>query len=169
MNTYILLFKGINVGGNNILPMKPLTVLLERCGYERVKTYVQSGNVVLKSDSIPTAQVSEKIEKEFGFKPNLIILDRLQFMETVQSNPFSSDLGKAIHFYFLAGTPSPDSEKIDRLALPTESYLVHENVFYLYAPDGVGRSKLATQVESCLGVAATGRNLNTINKLLTMI
>jgi uncharacterized protein (DUF1697 family) len=43
MKTYVALFRGINVGGNNMLPMKALTVLLERNGCEEVRTYIQSG------------------------------------------------------------------------------------------------------------------------------
>ena len=60
---------------------------------------------------------------------------------------------------------SVDEERLNQLKSGTEEYALKRNVFYLHAPDGIGRSKLAAQVERCLGVAVTGRNLNTVNKL----
>jgi uncharacterized protein (DUF1697 family) len=169
MNTYILLFRGINVGGNNILPMKALTALLESLGYQQIRTYIQSGNVVLNSERQPNSNVSDQIEQQFGFKPQMMVLNKSQFKAAVQNNPFSSDQGKTIHFFFLAGAPSPDIEKLDSLAAPSEAYHINDEVFYLHAPDGIGRSKLAANVEKCLAVSTTARNLNTVNKLHSMI
>ena len=52
MDTYIALFRGINVGGNNILPMVELVLVLEELGLSNIKTYIQSGNVVFQSKKI---------------------------------------------------------------------------------------------------------------------
>ena len=60
---WIVLFRGINVGGHNILPMKALVALLESIGYTKVKTYIQSGNVVLEakeSNPYPDAEAEPK-------------------------------------------------------------------------------------------------------------
>lgn len=167
--TYILLFRGINVGGRNLLPMKPLVELLSSCGYEQVKTYIQSGNVVLSSMTKPCDEISQKIEYQFGFKPSLIVLNAQELLKAVENNPFQVDEGKTLHFYFLADQPNLDTEKLNQLATETEQFHLAGQVFYLYAPDGIGRSKLAAGVEKCLGVAATARNLNTVNKLVSMI
>jgi uncharacterized protein (DUF1697 family) len=169
MKTYILLFRGINVGGNNLLSMKPLVELLNSCGYEQVKTYIQSGNVVLNSPHKPNNVISEKIESNFGFKPKLLVLNKTEFEQTIQNNPFGAAEGKTIHFFFLADEPTVDTEKLQRLATSTEKYQLIDRVFYLFAPDGIGRSKLAANVEKCMAVATTARNLNTVNKLLGMI
>jgi uncharacterized protein (DUF1697 family) len=64
---------------------------------------------------------------------------------------------------------SPDLEGIANIKAATEKLKLHNNVFYLYAPNGIGRSKLATKVEQKLGVAVTARNRNTISKLFEMI
>jgi len=53
MKTYIVLFRGINVGGNNLLPMKELSAIIADNKYEDIKTYIQSGNVVLRSKKQP--------------------------------------------------------------------------------------------------------------------
>ena len=169
MKKYILLFRGINVGGRNLLPMKDLKTLLLGAGYEQIETYIQSGNVVLQSQQPPNDDIRELMEQEFGFKPELIVLDEPLLMDAINSNPFEADEGKHMHFFFLADKPRPDQEKLTQLATASEQFLVTDSVFYLYAPDGIGRSKLAAKVEACLGVSGTGRNLNTVNKLVDML
>jgi uncharacterized protein (DUF1697 family) len=74
-----------------------------------------------------------------------------------------------VHFYFCAGAISLDKQKLAKFASVSERIELIDNVFYLHAPDGIGRSKLGVNIESCLGVSATGRNLNTVNKLVDML
>jgi uncharacterized protein (DUF1697 family) len=50
-----------------------------------------------------------------------------------------------------------------------ENYKLVRNVFYIHAPDGIARSKLVANIEACLGVSATGRNLNTVNKIKGLV
>ncbi|MEM8492364.1 MAG: DUF1697 domain-containing protein [Pseudomonadota bacterium] len=169
MKTYVLLFRGINVGGKNLLPMKELTAVLERCGMREVRTYIQSGNAVLKSSRLPGADLSTALADEFGFEPELLAIESSKFTDAVSANPFDSADGKLVHFYFCKSKPAPDEEKISRFKLPSEELRIINHVAYLYAPDGIGRSKLVSNVEACLGVRATGRNLNTINRLQKMI
>ena len=79
MRTYVLLFRAINVGGKNSLPMKPLVELLTRLGAAKVRTYIQSGNVVLDADDKPGAQLSAEIGAEFEFKPEFLVLEAEDF------------------------------------------------------------------------------------------
>ena len=162
---WIALLRGINVGGNNILPMKDLKLLLQELGYSQIETYIQSGNVVLCGDEIEEDQISAAVQSRFGFAPNVLAFSKREFQIAVKNNPFESEQGKTIHFYFCEGRPKADDERMDMYKSDTEEYQLIGNVFYLYAPDGIGRSKLATKIESCLGVPGTGRNLNTVNKL----
>lgn len=168
MKTYIVLFRGINVGGHNILPMKELKALLAENGYQDVKSYIQSGNVVLKSQRKPDTDIRSIVQKKFGFKPEVLSLQESEFISAIKNNPFRSSEGKTIHFYFCKSTPKVDTEKLEKFRSGSEEYHIDGKVFYLYAPDGIGRSRLAARIESCLGVPATGRNLNTINKLSEM-
>ncbi len=170
MKKYIVLFRGINVGGNNILPMKSLKDLLEALGCKNVKTYIQSGNVVLETKEANSAKLAQqiglKIEEEFGFNPKVLLLELNDFYEVINNNPFDTSVGKALHVFISGSIPeSPDLEKINELKSATEEYKLVDNKFYLYAPDGIGRSKLAAKVEQCLGVDVTARNWNTISKL----
>lgn len=168
MKTYIVLFRGINVGGHNILPMKDLIDILAENKYQDIRSYIQSGNLVLRSRKKPDVDISSIVRNKFGFKPEVLALEKSEFLSAIEKNPYSSKEGKTIHFYFCKSTPKIDTEKLKRLRSESEEYYINGKVLYLYAPDGIGRSKLVANMESCLGVPATGRNLNTITKLQNM-
>ncbi|MBA6358069.1 MULTISPECIES: DUF1697 domain-containing protein [unclassified Colwellia] len=169
MQKFIVLFRGINVGGNNILPMKELVPLLEQSGYESVSSYIQSGNIVLESPKNPTEQVQSIISKNFGFAPAVFSLEESVFSASALNNPYKEFEGKFVHFYFCKNNINLVQDKLNKYISSSEEYTVKGNVLYLYAPQGIGRSKLVANVESCLGQSATGRNLNTINKISTML
>lgn len=165
MDTYIILFRGMNVGGHNIVPMAALKSLLENAGYEAVRTYIQSGNVVLKAASDPQQDIAERVQETFAFKPDLVVLKQAEFTRLVAQNPYQSADGKTVHFYFCTAEPVPDYARADARKAADEAYQLQGKVLYLSAPSGIGRSKLVADMEKCLGVAATGRNLNTVLKL----
>ncbi len=176
METWIALFRGINVGGNKLLPMAKLKRDLESLKLTNVRTYIQSGNVVfdstIKSPSSLTKKISDCIEKQHGFRPQVLLLSHDDLEKAVESNPFHSAVSspKTLHFFFLAApAESPDIDAIDKAASPTEDYKLIDHVFYLHAPDGIGRSKLAANAEKYLGVVTTARNYNTVEKLLAIV
>jgi uncharacterized protein (DUF1697 family) len=170
METWIALLRGINVGGNHNVPMKELVKLLEANGFEQVKTYIQSGNVIFQSAGKPADVIGHLIENKFGFKPAVFLLRLDDLKKAATNNPFRSDDGKAVHFFFLAGDPtSVDFELLDSVKTASEDYRLIEKVFYLYAPEGIGRSRLVDKLGKAIpGVSMTARNLNTINKLIEM-
>ncbi len=172
MQTCIVLFRGINVGGKNILPMKELVHLLQTLACEKIQTYIQSGNVVFQTMETATEgladRISERIFAQFGFKPYVLLLTADDLRRAVDNNPFP-ETGSSLHFYFAGASPTdPDMEKLAALKTETEEFKLFDNLFYLYAPDGIGRSQLAANVEKCLGVPVTGRNFNTISRLMHM-
>ncbi len=174
MNKYIALFRGINVGGKHILPMKGLVQILEDMGCEDIVTYIQSGNVVFQSRQGNTTKLAEeiglKILEKYTFKPKVLLLEPCDLHAAVDNNPFETNDGKALHVSFLTSQPeSPDLEQLDKIKSDSEKFKLIGKIFYLYAPDGIGRSKLAAKVEQHLGVPATARNWNTISKLMSMI
>lgn len=173
LHTYIALFRGINVGSTRSLPMKDLVRILEDLGFEDVKTYIQSGNIVFQSDHACSAKdaagISTAVEKKFGFRPNVMLLSKSQLDDAVARNPFPTDEGKFLHFFFLAAEPdNPDLDALEAIKTKTEQFRLDGRVFYLYTPDGFGKSKLAERAERKLGVPATGRNFNTVRKLIEM-
>jgi len=172
MNTYIAFFRGINVGGKNSLPMKELVALLEEIGAQKVKTYIQSGNAVFQSAENDLTQLSQKItfevKKRHGFEPCVIIFGLDTIIRAIEKNPFpeaETEPG-SLHLGFLASKPiNPDMEKLQSLRTESERFHLGDNVFYLHAPDGVGRSKLAANAEKLLGVPMTDRNWRTVCKV----
>lgn len=167
MKTYIVLFRGINVGGKNLVPMKELVGALEKNNYQNIKTYIQSGNVVLQSEKKPD-NLASIVQDRFGFEPLVYVLEVSEFNDAVKNNPFRSSHGKDIHFCFCEDIPKINAAKLEKYKAESEEYHIDGKVFYLFAPEGAGRSKLVANLESCLGVATTGRNLNTIHKLQQM-
>lgn len=175
MKTYIALFRGINVGGRHILPMKELVALLEDLGCRNVKTYIQSGNAVFESQVNSISQLSKKISAEInkrrGFEPHVLLL-RLEEMEkAITNNPFPEGEKdhKALHVGFLTSTPkTPDLKALEGLKADREQFKLMDNLFYLYVPEGIGRSKLAASTERLLGVPLTDRNWGTVRKIMEM-
>ena len=176
MTTWIALFRGINVGGNNMLPMAELRGDLEDLKLKNVRTYIQSGNAVFdstgKSASALAEKIGRKVKEKHGFRPHLFLLTREDLLAAVGSNPFPDAVSdpKTLHFFFLSD-PATDANRqaLDDARAPTESYRLTDQVFYLHAPDGTGRSKLAANAEKHLGVAVTARNYRTVDKLLAMV
>jgi uncharacterized protein (DUF1697 family) len=175
MNTYVALFRGINVGGANILPMRELVTELEGLGLSQIQTYIQSGNVVFQSNIAEPEELArtmrQAIHNSHGFEPKVIVLDLHEFEQAVEANPFPEAAlePKTLHFYFLARVPdSPDLDALQAVKKDSERYELLGKVLYLHAPDGIGRSKLVPRVEKALGVPATGRNWRTVSKLLAM-
>lgn len=175
MTTWIALFRGINVGGNNMLPMAALRSDLEGLKLKNVRTYIQSGNVIFdstaKSASTLTKRIGGLVEKQYGFRPHLLILDRNDLQAAIKANPFPKAVTdpKTLHFFFLAEpAKKADLTALDKAKITTERYKLTDRVFYLHTPDGTGRSKLAANAERHLGVVTTARNYRTVDKLGSM-
>jgi uncharacterized protein (DUF1697 family) len=175
MKTYIALFRGVNVGGTNVLPMKDLVALLENIGSQNVKTYIQSGNAVFQNQEENPALLSNKIrvtlKKRHGLEPQVLLLTPEEIDRAIESNPFpeAESEPKTLHIHFLATMPkNPDLGALESIKSDRERFALKDRVFYLHAPDGIGRSKLAANTEKLLGVAITGRNWRTVCKIMTM-
>ena len=175
MTTWIMLFRGINVGGNNLLPMKDLVEELEEIGCTSVKTYIQSGNVIFSKPGSKAPQLTKLIGKTIlnrhGFEPKIHLLTVRELEKAVTSNPFpdAEEEPKSLHLFFLSKKPKPlKSESFDKIKAGSENYFLNENMFYLHTPDGFGRSKLAAKTEKLLGVDVTARNWRTVLKLLEL-
>jgi len=175
MNTYIALFRGINVGSKRSLPMKELVAAMEKIGALKIRTYIQSGNAVFASAEKDAARLSMKLSAEIlarhGFEPYVHILTVEAFKQAIAENPFPEAVAdpNSLHLGFLAAPPKcPDLDKLSSLRKESEQFRLTEGVFYLYAPEGVGKSKLAASAERLLGVQMTDRNWRTVCKIEEM-
>ena len=175
MTAYIALFRGINVGGHNILPMKELVALLRSLGCQGVKTYIQSGNAVFRLAKGKAPGLAKRIRSEIrsrhGFEPAVMLLTVDDLERAVRANPFpdgEADPSK-LYLYFLDAPPgAPDLEAVESFRSASERFALVDDVAYLFAPDGIARSKLAARIERSLGEAATARNWRSVTKILGM-
>ena len=149
---------------------------MENIGLSNVRTYIQSGNCVFDAQAALASsldmRIAEQIEQQFGFRPAVMVLSKSDLDAAIANNPFAQSAiePKTVHFNFLKEPPTnPDLEAIRTLQKPSECFELTKSVFYLYAPEGIGRSKLAAQVEKKLGVPVTGRNLRTVLKLKEIV
>jgi len=172
MTTWIVLLRGINVGGKNSLPMSEFVRHLKALHLENIQTYIQSGNAIFRSSRkiSPTlgTQIATQIERCHGFRPQVLLLRLDQLEQAIASNPFKEAEAepKTLHLFFLASTPTaPDIESLTQAQSPSERFHLTDPIFYLHTPEGMGRSKLARSVEKLLGVAVTARNWRTVLKL----
>jgi uncharacterized protein (DUF1697 family) len=172
VQTYIAFFRGINVGGKNTLPMQALVAILEDLGARRVRTYIQSGNAVLETDEQDAAllcsRISVAIEQRRGFEPKVLLLTLEDLERAIRRNPFPEAEAEpeALHAGFLASTPEkPNLAALEGLRSASERFLLVDDVLYLHAPNGVGRSKLAANAERLIGVPMTDRNWRTVCKV----
>ena len=119
-----------------------------------------------------SASIGDAAEREFGFRPVLLLMTGAELSEAVARNPFpdAAKRPRTLHFFFLGARPeSPDIDGIREIAADDERYDLNETVYYLHAPSGFGTSKLAKTAERKLGVSATARNYTTVSKLVSMV
>ncbi len=173
--TYAVLLRGINVGGKNKVPMPALRSLLQEAGYEGVSTYIQSGNVMLRS-SVGADGLAQAIEKEIAAEFSLAIRVVARTHEELEriagANPFLAGGGAptGLHVVFLDRVPEAAAiTMLDPARSPGDEFSVAGNEIYLHYPNGSGRSKLTLDyLERRLGVTGTARNWNTLLKLVEL-
>jgi uncharacterized protein (DUF1697 family) len=175
LKTWIAFFRGINVGGSHMLPMKRLSALMQEAGCRDVQTYIQSGNAVLRSSISDASRLALRVRATVsagcGFEPRVLLLGRDELRKAMAANPFPEATAnpKSLHLFFLAERPKdPDLEALRGVQAKSESFLLRGKVFYLHTPEGFGRSKVAERVERSLGVPATARNWRTVSAVLEM-
>jgi uncharacterized protein (DUF1697 family) len=171
----IVLLRGINIGARNRITMPELREALTKAGFEDVRTYVQSGNVVLSSDASP-AKLARECERliadRFGLEIDVVVRTRDELAEVVRRNPLEDVATdpKRYQVSFLSG--KLDTEKVRELeavAAPEERLAAVGRELYAWHPKGVARSKLwARLAGKGLGVDATARNWTTVTKLLEL-
>ncbi|MET7620750.1 DUF1697 domain-containing protein [Streptomyces sp. NPDC005408] len=175
---YAALLRGINVGGHKKVPMAELRELLTELGHTDVTTYLQSGNAVFSSASadekaIGTA-LERAIEKRFGFGVDCLVRSAPYLKAVADDCPFPADEleGKQLHVTYFSEPVGPERlASIDTAAYLPEEFRLGDRALYLYAPNGLGRSKLAEALAKprlFKGIIATSRNWNTVLKLVEL-
>jgi uncharacterized protein (DUF1697 family) len=175
VGVYVAMLRGINVGGHKKVPMKDLALVAEGVGANDVRTYIQSGNLVLSS-SLSAAPLTQALEAaiatRFGFAVPVQLRTKAQLSHVAVGNPFlKKGLDEAtLHVTFLDAAPKKSAiDAISELAFAPDTLVVAGREIYLSCPEGYGNTKLHNGFfEKRLKVGATTRNWKTVVTLLEM-
>jgi uncharacterized protein (DUF1697 family) len=155
--------------------MPALRDLLSRAGFGDVRSYLQSGNLVLSSD-VPSDQLAADLEghiaSAFGLEVAVVVRTRDELAEVIERNPLTAvvDNPKRYQVSFLSAAPDPAAvSRLAALATEQERMVAIGREIYAWHPDGVARSRLSAGLAGRgLGVSATARNWTTVTSVLAL-
>lgn len=173
MNIYALL-KGINVGGHKKVPMAELRELLTKLGFNNVRTYIQSGNVIMESSEKDIKKIEKTIKNAilnfFGFEVSVLVKTRQDLQRIFNACPFSEEKKKKSYFMMLYNIPNDELVKIasEKVYEGEEYYIINDCIYY-FCEKGYGKARFNMNLfERKLKTFATSRNFNTMVKLLSL-
>ena len=175
MVVVISMLRGVNLGSHNRIKMDALRALYESLKLRDPQTYVQSGNVIFRTEERDLAELAKRIEngieQKFGFRSQVILRTTSEMRDVIARNPFAKRRGidpSRLLVTFLAGDPGPEArDNLLKIKTDPEEMRIDGRELYIYYPAGMGRSKLSWMaIVKALQTSGTGRNWNTVTKLL---
>lgn len=174
MNKYVAFLRGINVGGQKKIKMADLKTSLEKAGLKNVQTYIQSGNLIITSESTDLALLEKNIYnvilKDFGFEVPILITTTRVLSEILVAIPFKEAEEKNLYFTMLHEFPDEElAREFNALDFQNEDFELIGKCVYLNCKKGAGNAKLNNNlIERKLKVTATTRNLRTMQKMIEL-
>jgi len=166
MTAYVALLRAVNVGGTGKLPMTELKAMCEAAGFDQVRTYIASGNVVFtsgKSEDAVRAAIEKALEKYAGKPVGVMVRTAAEMSDTLKRNPFADKPGNRVVALFVDG-PIPKDALEQAKGVKDEQMALGEREIFVFYGDGMADSRLAIPA----GKAGTARNMNTVAKLAEM-
>lgn len=173
MNEYMILLRAVMPTGKNKVPMALLREALNQAGFENVRTYIQSGNVLALS-KLKKADIEKKVHdliaQQFGGDIAVVAIPTKDFRRIFDENPFQKKKPENVYFTFLTATPEKTKlQELAKLKCPPDEFQVTKQVIYHYCPGLYSKSKVNTAVfERKLGLQATTRVSRTVAKMLEL-
>jgi uncharacterized protein (DUF1697 family) len=168
MQTWVAFLRGINVGGNTMVSMKDLAAMCTHIGFEHVRTYLNSGNIIFSSP-LTEAELQQALEKELsartGKEIGVVIRSSGDLEQIVLDNPFPEAVPSQVGV-LLGLTPVPKTITTQFIITGRENVVPGKREVYIHYPDGMGRSKLKFPPALRGG---TVRNINTLASLVGLI
>ncbi|MCC6705760.1 MAG: DUF1697 domain-containing protein [Thermomicrobiales bacterium] len=176
MTTWLALLRAVNVSGRNMVPMADLRVKLTGIGFERVRTYIQSGNILVDSPerdaAVVAMQIQEVILGEYGVTSPAIMVTREELAAAIERNPFlipDADL-KSQRIMFLERHPTAEQiASLDPDRSPGHRYVVEGRVIWLDIPQFHKTRLTNDYFDRKLKTVSTLRNLTTCEALLALM
>ncbi|MFW5688925.1 MAG: DUF1697 domain-containing protein [Spirochaetota bacterium] len=177
MERSIALLRGVNVGGARKIRMAELREHLSRSGLEDAQTYIQSGNLLVRSDAVGDElriRIESAIARAFGFPVDVVVISPGRLAALLHADPFADrdvpDDPTRRYFTFLVDEPDPAAaEELTGGTYEPDEVAMADGLVYLLIGNRYGASKLSNAfIEETLRVRATTRNLRTLRALLEL-
>jgi uncharacterized protein (DUF1697 family) len=177
MAVIIAMLRGVNVGGHNKIKMEDLRGLCKTLKLRDACTYVQSGNLIFRTEERDLALLAKRlqdaIERKFRFRPEVVLRTAAEMRHAIGRNPFAKRRGiepNKLLVMFLANDPESEArEKAAQLNTAPEELRMDRRELYIYYPNGMARPKVSwASIERILKTPGTGRNWNSVTKMLEM-
>jgi uncharacterized protein (DUF1697 family) len=175
---YAALLRGINVGGNKLVPMADLRAMTAKLGFEDPKTLLQSGNLVFGAKSQPMAKLEQLLEaatkKHIGVECSYLLRSADEWAKIVASNPFRAQ-AKAdparLAVTFCREAPAPSAlQALEAEVRGEEAFKAVGRELFVWYPEGMGTSRLAIALsKNRIGTICTARNWNTVMKVSALL
>ncbi len=174
MKKHVAFLRGINLGPHKKIKMAELRQHMEKAGFRDVTTYIQSGNIVLRSGKKPNAlskDIESLIRQYYGFIAETLVKTADEMQKIIDGNPYHDRDLSRLYVTMLYAKPDPERVKaIDAAFYIPEEFQLQGTTLYFYSPHGYGRAKMNNNFfEQKLKVTATTRNWRTMNMLLEML
>jgi uncharacterized protein (DUF1697 family) len=171
MAVVISMLRGVNLASHHRIKMDALRLLYESLKLRDPQTYVQSGNVVFRTEERDLTRLAKEIERRFGFRSDVILRTTSEMKNVIARNPFAKRRGiepSKLLVTFLASDPGREArDKLLKIKTEPEELRMDGREIYIYFPNGMARPKLSWPViERMLKTSGTGRNCNSVTKLL---
>lgn len=165
-HVWVALLRAVNLGARNKVPMAELRRVFETAGYESVRTFIQSGNVLFEHEAPDRAALEAAVADAFGVQTAIVLRTAAQIRKVAGSHPFGPDTSKSA-VAFLAEQPDPAGvRELAKLDIAPDRVKVAGSDVFLHYPNGFQGARLtAALLERRLGVAATARNWRTVARL----
>jgi uncharacterized protein (DUF1697 family) len=174
VHDWLVFLRAVNVSGTGRLPMAELREALTTCGFENVKTYIQTGNILVStplSCEEVEAQVEDVLVQNFALQRAALAITPHELDVALDGDPFPQaiDTPQKIHILFLKKMTNFDADFFHNLCNNGEEFELKDQVLYLYTPNGAGRSKALAQYDKAfVAEAITARNLNSCMKIAAL-
>ena len=171
------MLRSVNLPNHQKVDMQTLKTLCISLGLREVQTYIQSGNLVFRDGGEDPAALAKKLEEAmeagFGFRPTVLIRTASELRKVIAKNPFAGrakmEPSKLLVVFLDHAPAKPGRDKLLAIPCQPEEVHIHGSEVYIYYPEGMARPKIPlVRLEKALQCSSTGRNWNTVNKLLAM-
>lgn len=174
MPVIVSMLRGVNLAKHNRMKMDVLRAVYESLKLRDAQTFVQSGNVIFRTNERDLAALAKwiqrAIERKFGFQPDVILRTASELRQVIAKNPFAKRRGiepSKLLVTFLASDPGEEARaELRKIKTEPEELRIEGRELYIYFPNGMARPKLPwSKIERILKTSGTGRNWNSLSKI----